>query len=254
MTDDTQAREAPDPPESGANRPGGTLGAVRATLARRDSKGRPVAVYGILGIAVATLLVLMLIVYFWSSDRDQPEQPICTSISPDRAEQGVRDGEVEQVVLGYDAGVEGTDDGRWGPVLAQLDYVDGQCATLPQGIANQADILSILGAIAFYNQTTERAQVEITYNAMTGLQPVLFTPPTAAPTATTPSTEAPETPVTTPAATPAVPPTPTPTNTPPISDAASPRATPRTDASTNARGLDGTTTSPPEPPTPTPTL
>jgi hypothetical protein len=106
-------------------------------------------------------------------------------------------------------------------VLARIDYVNGQCATLPQGIVNQADILSILGAIAFYNQTTESAQVEITYNAMTDLQPVLFTTPTTVPTETPTPTEA----LVSPAATPAPAPTGTPTELP-ATPASSPVATP----------------------------
>lgn len=201
MSDDTKDRE--EPRASNPGRSGGTLGAVRTTLAKRDSKGRPIAVYGILGIGVLTLLALMLVIYFWSADRDQPEQPICTSISPDRAEEGVREGEVELLILGYDADADLPTSRDWGPVLARLDYVDGQCALLPQGIANQADILSILGAIVFYNETTESAQIEITYNAMTGLEPVLFMTPTAVPTATRVPTEAPVMPASTPAVSPA---------------------------------------------------
>jgi len=230
MTDDTNDREGSSPANSGRSE--GTLGAVRTTLAKRDSKGRPLAVYGILGIGVVTLLALMLVIYFWSADRDQPEQPICTSIAPNRAEDDVRDGEVAHLILGYDAGVDLSTEREWGPVLARIDYVDGQCATLPQGIANQADILSILGAIAFYNQTTESAQIEITYNAMTGLEPILFTTPTTVPAETPVPTEPPVSPVSTPpAATPAPAPTDAPTVAPAI-PASSPVATPRAGTST----------------------
>ncbi len=248
MTDDT--KDGDGPPPAPAGRSESPLDAVRTTLAKRDSRGRPVAVYGILGIGVVTLLALMLIIYFWSADRDQPEQPICTSISPARAEEDIRDGEVDHLILGYDAGVEGPADREWGPVLARLDYVNGQCASLPQGIANQVDILSILGSIAFYNQTTESAQIEITYNAMTGLQPVLFTAPTAVPADTpvpTATAAAPESPVSSPVAT-----VPTPTLTPapteaPATPAASPDATPQTSAPIQAPPA---TTSPTPSPTP----
>lgn len=224
MTDDSKDREGSTSADAG--RSDGTLGAVRATLARRDSRGRPVAVYGILGIGVVTLLALMLVIYFWSADRDQPEQPICTSISPTRAEDDIRDGEVERLILGYDAGAEAPTDRTWGPVLARLDYVNGQCASLPQGIANQANILSILGSIAFYNQTTESAQIEITYNPMTELQPVLFTTPTAAPTEAPVPTETP--PPVSPVSSPVTVETPieAPTQIP-ATPAASPEATPR---------------------------
>ena len=230
MTDDANDREGTTSADSGRSE--GTLGVVRTTLAKRDSKGRPLAVYGILGIGVVTLLALMLVIYFWSADRDQPEQPICTSIAPNRAEDGVRDGEVAHLILGFDAGVERSTEREWGPVLARIDYVDGQCATLPQGIVNQADILSILGAIAFYNQTTESAQIAITYNAMTGLEPILFMTPTTVPAETPVPTEPPVSPVSTsPAATPALAPTDAPTVVPAI-PASSPAATPRADTST----------------------
>lgn len=226
MTDDKNDRDGVRP--AGSGRSGGTFGAVRTTLARRDAKGRPLAVYGILGLGVVTLLALMLVIYFWSTDRDQPEQPICTSISPVRAEEGVRDGEVAHLILGYDAGVDLSTDRDWGPVLARIDYVDGQCATLPQGLANQADILSILGAIAFYNETTESAQIEIIYNPMTGLEPVLFTTPTTVPTQTPVPTEAP--PVS-PVSTPVVSPTVVPTEKP-VTPRASPAATPQAETET----------------------
>jgi len=230
MTHDKNDRNGAVP--AGSGRSHGTLGAVRTTLAKRDSKGRPLAVYGILGLGVVTLLALMLVIYFWSTDRDQPEQPICTSISPARAEEGVRDGDVAHLILGYDAGVDLSTEREWGPVLARIDYVDGQCATLPQGLANQADILSILGAIAFYNETTESAQIEITYNPMTGLEPVLFTTPTTVPTQTPVPAE---TPPLSPVSTPVAPPTDTPVPTgSPATPAASPKATPQLETATPA--------------------
>lgn len=242
MTDDSKDREGPAP--AGSSRSPGALDAVRATLAKRDSKGRPLAVYGILGIGVVTLLALMLVIYFWSADRDQPEQPICTSISPARAEEAIRDGEVELLVLGYDAGVEAPTERDWGPVLARLDYVDGQCATLPQGIANQADILSILGAIAFYNQTTESAQVEITYNPMAGLERVLFTTPTTVPSPTLVPTEAP---LVSPESTPVIPPTSAPTE-PPATPQASPAAISTTSPTREPAPTTAPTSSPPATP------
>lgn len=209
MTDDTIDQDRPDPTDSG--RSGGALGAVRTTLAKRDSRGRPLAVYGILGIGVATLLALMLVIYFWSANRDRPEQPICTTIPADRAEDAIRDGEVERLILAYDGGVDFATERSWGPVQARIDYVDGQCANLPQGIANQTGLLAILGAIAFYNETTESAQVEVTYNPITGLDPSLFTMPTPVltetpiPTQLPEATETPPSPEASPTAAPATP-------------------------------------------------
>lgn len=208
MTDDRQDRKTPASTDSGSS--GSTLGNLRTTLAKRDARGRPLAVYGILGIGVATLLALMLVIYFWSADRDRPEQIICAAISPDRAQHAVRDGQVERLTLAYDGDVDFATERTWGPVLARVDYVDGQCANLPQGIANQTDVLGILGSIAFYNETTESAQVEVLYNPTVGLDSELFTLPTPLPTATTEPTETPEA-IETPAATPEAIPTEAPT-------------------------------------------
>jgi len=218
MTDDPNDQRQPESTDSG--RSGNTIGTLRTTLAKRDARGRPLAVYGILGIGVATLLALMLVIYFWSADRDRPEQIICAAISPDRAQLAVRDGQVERLMLAYDGDVDLATDRTWGPVLARIDYVDGQCANLPQGIANQTDVLGILGSIAFYNETTESAQIEILYNPTAGLDSQLFAAPTLEPTATTPPTETPAV-METAAATPATIPTEAP---------ATPVATPATPA------------------------
>jgi len=158
---------------------------VRQKLGSRDSRGRPLSVYGILAIGVATLLVLLLVVYFSASDRDNPDQPICTSIQPAQAENAVRDGQAQRLTIAYDDEIEMPTNKRWGPVLARLDYADGQCANLPQGIANQGDVYAIVGVINFYNETTENPQVEIVYDRSNSLDEGLFVPPTI-PTTPTP--------------------------------------------------------------------
>lgn len=222
MSDDTKDQDQPESADSGTS--SGALGAVRSTFRKRDSKGRPLGVYVILGIGVATLLILMLVVYFWSADRDRQEQPICTSITPARAQDGVREGDVERLIVAFDEEVKTPTSQAWGPVLAQVDYVDGKCGILPQGIANQSDILAIVGAITFYNQTTDSAQVEIVYNPATGLDDALFVVTTEAPSETPPPSETPvSTPVATPTATESATEVPAVT---PASPAASPAGTP----------------------------
>jgi hypothetical protein len=201
MSDDTTHRKPADPAPAGSGRSRSRIGAVRTTLTRRDDRGRPVGVYGIVGIGVATLLVLMLIVYFSSGDGDNPEQPICTTISPEHATDDVRQGKVESLTLAYARQVETPTDEAWGPVQARVDYVDGSCGNLPQGISNQSGLLMILGAIDFYNQTTESAQVKVTYSGLDSLDSSLFVTPTAVPTespTTVPGTEAPTVPDATP--------------------------------------------------------
>lgn len=230
------ADESKDQKQPGRAGSGRSFGELRAALTRRDVRGRPLAVYGILGIGVATLVVLMLVIYFWSADRDRPEQPICTTISADRAEETIREGEVERLTLVYDGSVDFATERTWGPVQARIDYLDGQCANLPQGLVNQTAVLAILGTIAFYNQTTESAQVEILYTSLIDLDPLLFTTPTPVPTDTPPTappveTETPATPV----APPTEAPTPTPMETP-----ATPAATPATPQTGATRTPDST--------------
>lgn len=173
------------------------VGAVRTRLGARDSRGRPFAVYGVLFAGVATLLVLLVIVYFTATDRDRPDQPICTAIDPEAASIAIRDGQAERLTLAYDNDVLVATDNRFGPVLARLDYVNGQCANLPQGITSQSAIYTILGVIAFYNEATENTQVEIVYERSETLDGGLFVTPTPEPTATiVPSPTAPATEVT----------------------------------------------------------
>lgn len=178
------------------------------------------SVYGILAAGVAALLILLLVIYLTASDRGNPEQPICTTISPEQASLAVRDGRAETLTIAYDDEVETPTSERWGPVLARIDYADGQCANLPQGIANQTDVYAIVGVINFYNETTENTQVRILYERSRTLYAGLFVMPTEVPTATVP-----------PPATVIVTPTPDPEPTglpviPPVIPPATPAATP----------------------------
>jgi hypothetical protein len=234
MTDQPNEQETPAVKEaSGSDGPN----RLRATLARRDSRGRPLAVYGILGAGVLALLLLMVIVYFSSSDRSQPELPICTSIDAGRAQQAVREGQVERLIVAFDENAPAATDATWGPVLARIDYLDGQCANLPQGLVNQEGIMAVIGAITFYNQTTDSAQVDVVYNQIANLDPSLFQAATEAPRPTAAPTEVPASPTAAPTETPVrteapASPAATPDSTPPAGTplatetAATPTATP----------------------------
>lgn len=172
---------------------------------RPPSAGRPRSVYAVLAIGVIALLSLLLIIYV-SSDRDLPEQPICTTVNPDSARQAVLEGRITRVTLAYDDTVMPPSAPNWGPVLARLDYTDGQCGNLPQGIVNQDDIYLLLGSITVFNDITENAQVEIRYDRETALQAGLFATPTPPPTPTPEATATPEptpSPVSSPTAVPA---------------------------------------------------
>lgn len=141
------------------------------------------SVYAVLAVGVVALLSLLLIIYF-SSERDLPEQPICTTVTAESAREAVLEGRITRVTVAYDDTVIPPSSPNWGPVLARLDYTDGQCANLPQGIVNQDDIYLLLGTITAFNEITENTQVEITYDRETYLQRDLFTTPTPFPTPT----------------------------------------------------------------------
>lgn len=176
MADEEQHEQAGEP--SSAGRP------AKSAHGRGGSTGhRSRSVYVVLAVGVVALLALLLIIYF-SSDRDLPEQPICTTVSAESARQAVLEGRITRVTVAYDDTVIRPSATNWGPVLARLDYTDGQCANLPQGIANQDDIYLLLGTITAFNGITENAQVEISYDRETNLQPSLFTTPTPPPTPT----------------------------------------------------------------------
>lgn len=153
------------------------------------------SLYVVLGIGVVSLLVLLGIIYFSATKRENPEQPICTAVSTDAAEQAILAGQVQRIVVNYDDQVEDTSDARWGPVLARVDYADGSCGNLPQGIVARDEMTRILGVAYFYNQLTTEKQVEISLRGTDTLNPALLTVPTATPTQTPELTPTPATPV-----------------------------------------------------------
>lgn len=160
-----------------------------------ENEGRPKSVYIILMAGVAALLVLLLVVYL-SSDRSIPDQPICSMVSLDQAQDAVKEGRIRGVTIAYDDTAEPPSADTWGPVLIRLSYTDGQCANLPQGITQQDRLYQLVGVIQIYNDITENQKVEIKYDRSTTLDETLFQTPTPVPTpppAQTPTpTETPE--------------------------------------------------------------
>ncbi len=156
---------------------------------RGDGGGRSSFVYIVVGIVALTLTVLLAIIYFSASEREKTSPPICTDIALEAAERAILEGDVERLTIVYDeAPVTPTSD-RYGPVLAKLDFTDGTCSNLPQGVAHQDVVYTVAGVIAFYNQDTEEQKVEVVYQKSANLREDLFLPPTA--TATLPPTVAP---------------------------------------------------------------
>ncbi len=203
---------------AGEDRPG-----LLARL-RGDSGGRSSFVYIVVGIVALTLTVLLAIIYFSASERDRTSPPICTDIALDRAERAILSGEVERLTIVYDETPLTPTSDRYGPVLAKLDFTDGTCSNLPQGVAQQDVVYTVAGVIAFYNQNTEEQKVEVVYQKTANLSDDLFAMPTEPPTATVAPTETPvPSPTPTQVATPAPGP---PVASPMASPAAAPAVTP----------------------------
>ena len=191
--------------------------------------GRPLAVYGVLGLGVATLLVLLAIIYFSSDDRDNPEQPTCVNITAADTINAIYAGEVDRLTVNYDAAGDPHSGTRYGPVLAKVNFTNGQCGNLPQGVESVGTIYQVLGAAQFFNDTTEHSQVEIKKERADWLADTLFWTPTTVPTETPLPTETPivtETPVVTLAPTEESTPEPSVEPTDAASPGASPEASP----------------------------
>lgn len=146
-----------------------------------DDGGRPKSVYIILFGGVAALVILLFVVYL-SSDRSIPDQPICSTISIDNAQNSVLEGRIRGITIAYDDTAEPPSAENWGPVLVRLNFTDGQCANLPQGIMQQDRLYQLIGTITMYNDTTENQKVEIKYDRSTELPESLFHTPTPQPT------------------------------------------------------------------------
>ena len=168
-----------EPRESGAaDRPG------FVNRWKNDGGGRSSFIYIVVGIVAVTLTVLLAIIYFSASERDRLSPPICTDITQAAAEDAVLRGEVDRLTIVYDDTPYTPTSERYGPVLAKLDYTDGTCSNLPQGVANQDVVYTIAGVVAFYNENTDLQQVEITYQESPQLSEALFATPTMVPTET----------------------------------------------------------------------
>lgn len=146
-----------------------------------EDDGRPKSVYIILFGGVAALVILLFVVYL-SSDRSIPDQPICSTISIDNAQSSVLEGRIRGITIAYDDTAEPPSAENWGPVLVRLNFTDGQCANLPQGIMQQDRLYQLIGTITMYNDVTENQKVEIKYDRSTELPESLYYTPTPQPT------------------------------------------------------------------------
>jgi hypothetical protein len=208
--------------ETGTGQPGGDRSGILGRLTGGGG-GRSSFVYIVVGLVALTLTILLAIIYFSASERDRTSPPICTDITQARAERAVLRGEVERLTIVYDETPYTPTSERYGPVLAKLDFTDGSCSNLPQGVVNQDVVYAVTGVIAFYNENTEEQQVEITYQKSDRLSAELFVLPTEPPTATpTMEPTVAATPTSSPAPTEVVPATPADAGSPVASPIASP--------------------------------
>jgi hypothetical protein len=162
-------------PERPGERPG-----LLARL-RGNGGGRPSFVYLVVGVVALTLTVLLAIIYFSASEREKTSPPICTDITLARAERAILSGEVDRLTIVYDEAPLTPTSERYGPVLAKLDFADGTCSNLPQGVAHQDVVYTVAGVIAFYNENTDGQKVEVVYQKTANLREDLFALPTATP-------------------------------------------------------------------------
>lgn len=202
--------------DMGPQEPGDTGRSGFVNRWRSEAGRRPTFVYVVVGVVVVTLTILLAVIYFSASERERTSPPICTDIALAEAQEAVLQGDVDRLTVVYDDTPHTPTSERYGPVLAKLDYFDGTCSNLPQGVRNQEVVYTISGVIAFYNENTDEQQVEVTYQESTQLNESLFALPTATPTFT-PTAEPTATSVATP--------------TPIVSVATPGRATPGTGAS-----------------------
>jgi len=193
MTDDPRQTPEPiEPPQPPQQDPDAVNSARRGGFASNENGSRPFSLYAVLGLGVGALLVLLAIIYFSSMDRDNPDQPICTATSPSVAQEAVRDGKIRRIVVNYNKDIDDATDPKWGPVLSRIDYLDGGCGNLPQGIQQRDATTLVLGTVLLYNETTNQPQVEVKLVGSDSLSPSLFVMPTSEPTITPIPTETPD--------------------------------------------------------------
>ena len=175
------ADEVHEPTQHTRETPGRTSRLKQRFGGGSSDDGRPTAVYVILFGGVAALVILLFVIYL-SSDRSIPDQPICSTISVDQAQTAVLEGRIRGITIAYDDTAEPPSAPNWGPVLVRVNYTDGQCANLPQGIMQQDRLYQLIGTVTMYNDATENQKVEIKYDRSTELAESLFHTPTPLPT------------------------------------------------------------------------
>jgi hypothetical protein len=148
--------------------------------------GRPIIVYLVLLAGVATLLLLLAIVWISASGPGSDNRPFCTPIGSSDAQNAILAGEVEQINI-----LVGQQDPLQSLTGMRLELVDGSCRQPAQGADARNDLYFILGVADFYNTFGEQ-RVKISYQRQ-DIPSELLATSTPTPTATVPPTETPTT-------------------------------------------------------------
>jgi len=154
--------------------------------------GRPLAVYLVLIAGAATLIILLVVVWFSATGGTNEERPICTTISVRDARDAVLAGHVQLIAVLVDA-----DKPAESLTGINLDFDDGSCRATIQGADHRDDLYLVLGAVTYYNNFAEN-RVRIQYQKQS-VQPELLSTSTPTATAPTPPVET-ETPTSSPLA------------------------------------------------------
>ncbi len=171
--------EPSDPVESGQNAQVEEGCAVDRLKARfnRSMGDRPVMVYLVLLAGVATLLLLLAIVWISATGNNPEERPICTAISADEASAAILGGQVERINILVDS-----DDPLQTLTGLVLEFSDGTCRQPAQGADVRGDLYRILGVVEVYNTFGEQ-RVRLNYQRQEIQNELLFTStPTPSPT------------------------------------------------------------------------
>ena len=210
-------------------------GVVRTSRLEKRVGGRPLMVYLVLLGGIASLALLVVVVWI-SATADKPvATQICLDISGPDAIDAIEAGEVARVDVLVDRLQPSI-----GPAAIQLIYIDDSCRKLPQGVDYRHTLLEVLGAVEFFNANGDQ-RVRIDYlredvpaNLLSTSTATPTSTPTPMPTATqAPPTATPVPPTATPlpptstATATAVPPTATPTSKPSVPTPVPPTSTPK---------------------------
>jgi hypothetical protein len=174
-----RARAAGGGPPAAEPRPQPPVDQALARL-RGSLGGRTLSVYGVLLAGAAVLFLLLAIIWITAGGDGDGERPTCVNINVDQVLGRIEAAEVERVDVSFRAETP-----RLLPAVISLETTDGSCHIFqPQGIEGQVDMLAVIGAVEFYNETSDERRITLSIEPSDNLPPELFWTPTPTVTAT----------------------------------------------------------------------